>query len=100
MMFKVLEGCQHVQTLKFQNNGLTISTFNKLVGYLAQDSCPIMNLFIDWNPIYTDEFKAGDMNAGCDSNKLYKVADEEEQNPWSKLIESCKKLQVLFVRAN
>jgi len=100
MMFKVLEGCQHVQTLKFQNNGLTISTFQKLVGYLAQDNCPIMNLFIDWNPIYTDDFKAGDMNAGCDSNQLYKVADEEEQNPWSKLIESCKKLQVLFVRAN
>jgi len=51
-----------------------------------------MNLFIDWNPIYTDEFKAGDMNAGCDTNKLYTVADEEEQNPWSRLIESCKKL--------
>jgi len=52
-----------------------------------------MNLFIDWNPIYTDEFKAGDMNAGCAENQLYKVKDEEEeQNPWSKLIESCKKL--------
>jgi hypothetical protein len=59
-----------------------------------------MNLFIDWNPIYTDEFKAGDMNAGCASNQYYKVQDEDEQNPWSKLIESSKKLQVLFIRAN
>lgn len=63
-----------------------------MIGYLAADNCPILNLFIDWNPIYTDDFKAGDMNAGCAENQVYKVQDEEEQNPWSKLIESCKKL--------
>jgi len=49
-----------------------------LIGYLGSDNCPILNLFIDWNPIYTDEFKAGDMNAGCEGNQLYKVQDEEE----------------------
>ncbi len=33
--------------------------FNKLIGYINADSCPIVNLFIDWNPIYTDDYKAG-----------------------------------------
>jgi hypothetical protein len=56
VLFKVLDGCQHITTLKLQNNGLTISTFNKLVTYLSADSCPIVNLFIDWNPIYNEDF--------------------------------------------
>jgi hypothetical protein len=43
---------------------LTISIFEKLVGYLSADHCPIVNLFIDWNPIYTEDFKAGDRYAG------------------------------------
>ena len=34
--------------------------FNKLLTYLSSDNCPVVNLFIDWNPIYTDKFKAGD----------------------------------------
>ena len=31
-----------------------------LTKYLAEDSCPVTNLFLDWNPVYTDEFQAGD----------------------------------------
>jgi hypothetical protein len=59
---------------------LTISTFNKLVQLLSADNCPIVNVFIDWNPLYTDDYQVG----GRD-NALYKVQDEEEQNPWAKL---------------
>jgi len=70
-----------------------------LVTALCADNCPIINLFVDWNPIYTDEFKAGDTYAACGSNELY-VTGEEEINPWAKLIESNKKLQVLFLRAS
>ena len=67
---------------RLQNTGLTITTFNKLLSYLAADSCHIQNLFIDWNPIYTDEFKAGDSHLG--QNELH-VADDDEQNPWARL---------------
>lgn len=45
---------------RFSNNGLTISQVQLLTSYLAEDSCPITNLFLDWNPIYSDEFTAGD----------------------------------------
>lgn len=44
-----------------------------MISYLSADNCPILNLFIDWNPIYTDDFRAGDMNAGCSENQLYKM---------------------------
>lgn len=70
---------------RLQNNGLTISTFQKLISYLGADNCPIVNLFIDWNPIYTDEFQAGDRNVNNSDNVFYKPQDEEEVNPWAKL---------------
>jgi len=98
VMFKVLETCPHIQTLKLQNNGFTISLFNELITYICADNCPIINLFLDWNPIYTDDFKAGDTNAAI-GNEFY-VPGEEDPNPWAKLIESNKKLQVLFLRAS
>ena len=60
-----------------QNNGLTISTFNKLMTYLSADQCPIVNLFVDWNPVYTDEFKAGDRFA-LDNQALYTVPEDSE----------------------
>ena len=100
VLFKVLEGCTHIQTLKLQNNGLTVSTFQKLSAYLASDLCPIVNLFLDWNPIYEDDFRAGDNFAAAGSNKLWVQEDEEKPNLWSKLIEANKKLQVLFLRAS
>ncbi len=49
---------------------MIISTFNKLITALSADNCPIINLFIDWNPIYEDDFKAGDSNAISGINKL------------------------------
>jgi hypothetical protein len=51
---------------------------------VAADNCPIINLFIDWNPIYQDTFKAGDSNVGAAENVLY-VPAEGEPNVWSKL---------------
>ena len=45
---------------RFSNNGLTHSQMLTLIGYLSEDSCPVTNLFLDWNPIYQEEFKAGD----------------------------------------
>jgi len=91
VMFKVMETCPHIQTLKLQNNGFTVSLFNELVTYLSADNCPIINLFLDWNPIYTDEFKAGDTNAAIGTNQVY-VPGEEDPNLWARLIESNKKL--------
>lgn len=63
---------------------MTISAFNKLITYLSADSCPIINLFVDWNPIYMDTFLAGDSNAGNAANVLYQ-AGEGETNHWAKL---------------
>ena len=77
-LFKVLEGCPHIQTLKLQNNGLTYSTFMKLIGYVNADNCPIVNIFIDWNPIYTDEYKPGMVPTAWQP-------EGEDPHPWAKL---------------
>lgn len=50
---------------------------------VSADNCPIINLFIDWNPIYQDTFIAGDSNVGAEENVLY--VPEEGENHWSKL---------------
>lgn len=63
---------------------MTISTFQKLTTYVSADNCPIINLFIDWNPIYQDSFLAGDSNVGAEENVLY-VSEEGEPNVWAKL---------------
>lgn len=46
-----------------------------------------------------DTFIAGDSNVNKEENIVYKP-DEGEPNHWAKLIDSCKKLQVLFMRAS
>lgn len=51
----------------------------KLISYLSADSCPIVNLFIDWNPIYTDDYVAGEPGT------LWTAQSEEDVNPWAKL---------------
>ena len=48
-----------------------------LIGYLAEDNCPITNLFLDWNPLYTEEFKAGD-SVPTGANQQYEI---QEGNP-------------------
>ena len=53
--------------------------FLELIGYVTADNCPIMNLFIDWNPLYTDDFKCGQPGT------LWKAESEEDVNPWAKL---------------
>lgn len=76
-----------------------------LTKYLAEDSCPVTNLFLDWNPVYTDEFQAGDSIAAS-ANQLHELRQptEEEPNeeisPFAKLISEGKKLQVVFFRAS
>ena len=85
------------------NNGLTISQFNTLIHYLGEDSCPITNLFLDWNPIYTDEFQSGD-SVPVGTNNYYQTPDpvddqQEEFSPFARLVSEAKKLQVLFLRA-
>lgn len=62
---------------------MTISFFQKLTTMVSADNCPIINLFIDWNPIYQDSFLAGDSNVGAEENVLY--VPEEGENHWSKL---------------
>jgi hypothetical protein len=69
---------------------------DQLINVLSHDSCPIVNLFIDWNPIYTDAYKGGYVNER-DSNLIYKPVDEE-LSIWGTLVEKAKKLQVLFLR--
>lgn len=79
---------------------MIFSTFNKLVTAISADNCPIINLFMDWNPLYNDDFKAGDANSAGGINSLWEAENEETPNPWARLIESGKKLQVLFLRAS
>jgi hypothetical protein len=68
----------------------------QLVTIISQDSCPIQNLFIDWNPVYADPFHAGPVSDGA--NKLWRPADETTISPFAQLIRDAKKLQVLFLR--
>lgn len=90
---------------RFSNNGLTHSQLSTLIGYLSEDNCPITNLFLDWNPIYTEEFKAGD-SVPAGTNQPYEIAAQgeddqsEEISLFAKVISEGKKLQVVFMRAS
>lgn len=68
--FLCLPSAQIIQTLKFSNNGLTHSQMLLLLHYLSEDNCPVTNLFLDWNPIYSDDFVAGD-RVPTGTNQLY-----------------------------
>lgn len=76
-----------------------------LTNYLAEEHCPVTNLFLDWNPIYRDNFRAGD-SVPAGQNQLYELsgasdADPDgEVSPFAKLISEGKKLQVVFFRAS
>jgi hypothetical protein len=80
---------------RFSNNGITKSQITDLIAALAQDNCPIQNLFLDWNPIYDDSFKGGTPDAS--NNNLYSQTPEE-LSPFAQLVQDAKKLQVLFLR--
>jgi Ran GTPase-activating protein (RanGAP) involved in mRNA processing and transport len=55
---------------RFSNNGLTKSQIDQLINIVSADSCPILNLFIDWNPIYTEKYTGGYPNEN-DSSLFY-----------------------------
>jgi hypothetical protein len=57
-----------------------------LISYLSEDTCPVANLFIDWNPIYDDRYDT----AKGDANELHR--DEDDPSLFSKLISDAKKL--------
>ena len=62
---------------------MTYSNFCKLVGYLNADSCPVVNAFFDWNPVYTDDYAPGkDQTLFANSEA---AADEANVNPWKLL---------------
>lgn len=46
-----------VHTLKFSNNGFTPTQFDELVEYLRSDACTAPNIYLDWNPIYKENFR-------------------------------------------
>ena len=78
------------------NNGLTMPQFQTLLNYLSEDNCPITNLFLDWNPLYAEDFKAGD-SVAMGSNKLYELpqaeeGEQEQYSPFARLISEAKKL--------
>ena len=82
---------------RFSNNGLTHSQLQTLIGYLGEDNCPITNLFLDWNPIYTEEFKAGD-SVPAGTNQPYEIQQSSEEDQaeeislFAKVISEGKKL--------
>ena len=81
---------------RLSNNGLTVTQFETLIGYLGDDHCPIANLFLDWNPIYTNNFKAGD-SVPFGSNALYeppatKEGELEPLSHFARLVSEAKKL--------
>ena len=62
------------------------------------------NLFLDWNPVYEEDFRAGD-SVPPGTNKLYQMKPAVEEEPeeislFAKLISEAKKLQVIFMRAS
>lgn len=70
----------------------------QLVGILAHDSCPIVNLFIDWNPLYADSYTGGYLEEN--DEHVYRSGGGEGGEPslWASLVEKAKKVQVLFLR--
>lgn len=66
-----------------------------LAEYLSAESCPILHLFFDWNPICTEDFASVRGN----NNDLYEVP-EGELHPFAKLLKQNNRLQVLFLRAS
>jgi hypothetical protein len=62
--------------------------------YLQEPSCPVLNLFMDWNPIYDDEgYQAGDNGSGKPYVCREATEEEEaEQSPFARLVENCKRL--------
>lgn len=84
---------------------MTHSQLSTLIGYLSEDNCPVTNLFLDWNPIYHEEFKAGD-SVPHGANQLYEIQppteedQQEEISLFARLISEGKKLQVVFLRAS
>ena len=64
---------------RLQNCGLTHGSMIRLIGYINADNCPILNLFIDWNPCYTDDYKVNKPGT------LWKASEEDDVNPWAKL---------------
>jgi len=67
---------------------------DSLSGILANENCPIQNLFLDWNPIYSDDFRGGYPDDQADAYH----PGPEESSVWAKLVQDAKKVQVLFIR--
>lgn len=65
-----------------------------LINIVAHDNCPILNLFIDWNPIYTDEGYSGGYLEDNKDHLYQPVEDEENPVPslWASLVEKAKKV--------
>jgi hypothetical protein len=74
---------------RFQSNGWTYNNFSKLIDYLNMDSCPVVNTFFDWNPIYKDDFKLDMLSQPSEEIvwALHKESQEADDtvNPWRKL---------------
>lgn len=66
-----------------------------MITSLSEESCPIANIFIDWNPLYSDDYST---SRAYDSVP-YKAQDDEP-SLFAKLISDVKKLQVCFLRAS
>ena len=69
--------------------------FKQLTQCLSEDSCPVVNLFFDWNPLYYDDY----VTSKGFGNREYHASDDEP-SLFAKLISDAKKLQVLFLRAS
>jgi hypothetical protein len=52
-----------------------------LIEYMSHDACPILNLFIDWNPLYADDYNV----SLEENNPLYVKKSHEEVCLFAKL---------------
>lgn len=82
VLFFSLAPSPNIQTLKLTNNGITHHQLSSLVDYLCQDSCQLVNLFFDWNPIYEDDYSVWN---SAEDNQLYQRRTPEEQSLFAKL---------------
>lgn len=59
--------------VRFCNNGITVPQFRQLIQCLSEETCPVANIFLDWNPIYSEEYET---RLGY-SNQAYEPVDDE-----------------------
>jgi len=83
-----------VRTVKFSNNGITPSQFDKILEHLYQTPA-LSTVFFDWNPLYKEDFRTL-----VDANDYRYERPEDEPSRFAKLVSQESRIKILFLRGN